>query len=66
MGGGGSASPLTADKPDGTATERLAHILWQEARSKADMVLNIHTNVKPDSLFFTEINIADVFTSNKQ
>ena len=33
LGGGGSASPLTADKPGGTATERLAHILWQEAWS---------------------------------
>lgn len=65
LGGGGSASPLTADKPDGTATERLAHILWQEAWSKADMVLNIHTNVRPDSLFFTEINLGNPKTKDK-
>ncbi|MHA2047541.1 MAG: hypothetical protein ACW99G_22400, partial [Candidatus Thorarchaeota archaeon] len=31
LGGGGSGSPLTADKPNGNATERLAYALWQEA-----------------------------------
>jgi predicted deacylase len=62
LGGGGSASPLTADQPQGTATERLAHVLWKEAWSKADMVLNIHCNVRPDSLFFTEINIGNPST----
>jgi len=65
LGGGGSASPLTADKPNGTATERLAQVLWQEAWSKADMVLNIHTNVRPDSLFFTEINIGNSKTKDR-
>jgi len=62
LGGGGSASPLTADQPSGTATERLAHVLWEEAWSKADMVINIHCNVRPDSLFFTEINIGNPST----
>ncbi len=62
LGGGGSASPLTADQPSGTATERLAHALWEEAWSKADMVVNIHCNVRPDSLFFTEINIGNPST----
>ncbi|NHI90764.1 MAG: hypothetical protein EAX87_14695 [Candidatus Thorarchaeota archaeon] len=65
LGGGGSASPLTADKPKGTATERLAYVLWQEAWSKADIVLNMHTNVRPDSLFFTEINIGNPKTREK-
>jgi predicted deacylase len=65
LGGGGSASPLTADKPYGTATERLAHALWEEAWSKADMVLNIHCNVRPDSLFFTEINTGNPATREK-
>jgi len=65
LGGGGSASPLTADKPNGTATERLAQVLWQEAWSKADMVLNIHTNVRPDSLFFTEVNIGNSKTKDR-
>ena len=55
LGGGGSGSLLTADRPNGTATERLAHVLWQEAWSKADMVINIHCNVRPDSLIFQEI-----------
>ncbi len=62
LGGGGSASPLTADQPHGTSTERLAHALWKEAWSKADMVLNMHCNVRPDSLFFTEINIGNPST----
>ncbi|UCE11335.1 MAG: succinylglutamate desuccinylase/aspartoacylase family protein [Candidatus Thorarchaeota archaeon] len=54
-GGGGSASPLTVDKPDGTATERLAHALWNEAWIKADMILNFHCNTRPDSLIFQKI-----------
>jgi predicted deacylase len=65
LGGGGSASPLTADQPEGTATERLAHVLWNEAWSKADIVLNIHCNVRPDSLFFTEINIGNPSTRER-
>ena len=65
LGGGGSASPLTADKPDGTATERLAYELWQEAWSKADMVANIHCNTRPDSLFFTEINVNNPKTKDR-
>ena len=54
LGGGGSASPLTADQPEGTATERLAYALWQEAWSKADMVINIHCNTRPDSLYSSQ------------
>lgn len=65
LGGGGSASPLTADQPHGTATERLAYALWNEAWSKADMILNIHCNVRPDSLFFTEVNIGNPSTREK-
>ncbi|MHA2177512.1 MAG: succinylglutamate desuccinylase/aspartoacylase family protein [Candidatus Thorarchaeota archaeon] len=65
LGGGGSGSPLTADKPNGNATERLAYALWQEAWNKADMVLNIHCNTRPDSLFFTEINVGNPKTKEK-
>ncbi|MFW9912740.1 MAG: succinylglutamate desuccinylase/aspartoacylase family protein [Candidatus Thorarchaeota archaeon] len=64
LGGGGSASPLTADKPDGTATERLAHALWNEAWSKADMVINIHCNTRPDSLIFQEILVGNPKTKD--
>ena len=38
MGGGGSGSLLTADKPNGNTTERLAYALWTEAWSKADLM----------------------------
>ena len=65
LGGGGSDSPLTADKPDGKATERLAYALWQEAWSKADFVLNIHCNVRSDSLIFTEIDVGNPKTRDK-
>jgi predicted deacylase len=64
LGGGGSASPLTADKPNGTATERLAHALWTEAWSKADMVVNIHCNTRPDSLIFQEILVGNPKTKD--
>ncbi|MFW9847001.1 MAG: succinylglutamate desuccinylase/aspartoacylase family protein [Candidatus Thorarchaeota archaeon] len=59
LGGGGSGSLLTADKPNGTATERLAYALWKEAWSKADLVINIHCNTRPDSLIFQEILIGN-------
>jgi predicted deacylase len=65
LGGGGSDSPLTADKPNGNATERLAHALWKEAWKQADTVLNIHCNTRPDSLFFTEINVWNPRTREK-
>jgi predicted deacylase len=65
LGGGGSGSLLTADKPNGTATERLAYALWQGAWSKADLVINIHCNTRPDSLFFQEINIGNPKTKEK-
>ncbi|MFW9954316.1 MAG: succinylglutamate desuccinylase/aspartoacylase family protein [Candidatus Thorarchaeota archaeon] len=59
LGGGGSGSLLTADRPHGTATERLAYALWHEAWSKADLVINIHCNVRPDDLIFQEILIGN-------
>lgn len=65
LGGGGSASPLTADNPTGNATERLAHALWNEAWSKADLVLNIHCNVRPDSLIFTEVDVGNPKTRDR-
>ena len=65
LGGGGSASPLTADHPDGNATERLAYALQQEAWSKADLVINIHCNVRPDSLIYQYIDIGNPKTKEK-
>ena len=65
LGGGGSDSPLTADRPNGNSTERLAYALWEEAWKRADMVLNIHCNTRPDSLFYTEINVGNPSTREK-
>ncbi|MGD0805338.1 MAG: succinylglutamate desuccinylase/aspartoacylase family protein [Candidatus Bathyarchaeia archaeon] len=59
LGGGGSGSLLTADRPNGNSTERLAYALWKEAWSKADLVINIHCNTRPDSLIWQGINIGN-------
>ncbi len=59
VGGGGSGSLITADKPNGNTTERLAHALWEEAWSKADLGINIHCNTRPDSLIYQWINVGN-------
>lgn len=48
---------VDANKPQGNTTERLASALWEEAWSKADMIVNIHCNTRPDSLIYQWINI---------
>jgi predicted deacylase len=65
LGGGGSSSLVTADKPNGKATERLATILWNEAWNKADLVINIHCNTRPDSLIYQAIDIGNPKTEDK-
>lgn len=65
LGGGGSRALLTADKPEGNTTERLAYALWEEAWSKADYVINIHCNTRPDSLIWQGINVANPKTKEK-
>ena len=65
LGGGGSGSLLTVDHPSGTSTERLAHAVWNEAWSKADLVINIHCNTRPDSLIYQWINIGNPKTKDK-
>jgi hypothetical protein len=56
---------VNADKHDGNTTERLAHALWKEAWSKADLVVNIHCNTRPDSLIYQWINVGNPTTRNK-
>ena len=65
LGGGGSGSLLTVDHPSGTSTERLAHAVWNEAWSKADLVINIHCNTRPDSLIYQAINIGNPETRER-
>lgn len=65
LGGGGSGSLITVDHPYGTTTERLAHALWTEAWSKADVVINIHCNTRPDSLIYQAINIGNPETRDR-
>lgn len=50
---------VRADKPEGNTTERLAHALWTEAWSKADMIVDIHCNTRPDSLIYQWINVGN-------
>ena len=47
---------VRCDRPDGNTTERLAHALWEGAWSRADYVVNIHCNTRPDSLIYQWIN----------
>jgi len=65
LGGGGSGSLLTADKPYGNTSERMAHVLWTEAWCKADMIINIHCNTRPDSLIWQGINVGNPKTRKK-
>jgi len=65
VGGGGSGSLLTADKPQGNTTERLAYALWTEAWSKADIAVNIHCNTRPDSLIYQWIDVGNPKTREK-
>ncbi|TRO47934.1 hypothetical protein E2P65_03670, partial [Candidatus Bathyarchaeota archaeon] len=65
VGGGGSGSLITADKPLGNTTERLAHALWTEIWSKADLGVNIHCNTRPDSLIYQWINVGNPSTRDQ-
>ena len=56
---------VRADMPEGNTTERLAYALWTEAWSKADMVVNIHCNTRPDSLIYQWINVGNPATKEK-
>lgn len=50
---------VPADKSSGNTSERLANALWTEAWSKSNMIINLHCNTRPDSLFYQSINISD-------
>lgn len=65
VGGGGSGSLITADKPNGNTTERLAYALWKEVWNKADLGINIHCNTRPDSLIYQWINLGNPKTKAK-
>ena len=56
---------VNADRPDGNTTERLAYSLWTGAWSKADLIVNIHCNTRPDSLIYQWINVGDPSTREK-
>jgi len=50
---------VRADSPSGSAMEMLAHALWMEAVSKADIWINMHCNTRRDSLLYCAINTSD-------
>jgi predicted deacylase len=50
---------VRADNPKGNTTERLAYALWSEAWSKANLIINIHCNTRPDSLIYQWINVSN-------
>lgn len=56
---------VRADLPNGGATEKLAYALWTEAWSKADLIVNIHCNTRPEALIFQMINVGNPKTKDK-
>jgi len=56
---------VRADNPTGNTTERLASMLWTQAWSKADMIVNLHCNTRPDSLIYQSINVGNPKTKEK-
>jgi predicted deacylase len=56
---------VRADRPEGNTTERLAYALWNEAWSKADLIINLHCNTRPDSLIYQWINVGNEATRSK-
>ena len=56
---------VRADRPEGNTTERLAYALWAEAWSKADIIVNIHCNTRPDSLIYQRINVGNPETRER-
>ena len=56
---------VRADMPEGNTTERLAYALWTEAWSKADLIVNIHCNTRPDSLVYQWINVGNSATGER-
>lgn len=46
----GDVGYVPTTNPDRTATERLAHALWEEAWSQANVVANVHAGVRAESL----------------
>jgi len=56
---------VRADRPEGNTTERLAHALWKEAWSKANLIVNIHCNTRPDSLIYQRIEVGNEATRGK-
>jgi predicted deacylase len=53
---------VDATREDGNTSERLAHALWEEAWSRADLIVNIHCNTRPDSLIYQWINVGNPST----
>ena len=56
---------VRADRPEGNTTERLAHALWEQAWSAADLIVNIHCNTRPDSLIYQWINVGNPATRER-
>jgi len=56
---------MDATRGGGNTSERLAHALWEEAWSRADLVVNIHCNTRPDSLIYQWINVGNPSTRDE-
>lgn len=43
---------VRADRPEGSTTERLANMIWEQAWSKANYIINIHCNINANALAY--------------
>ncbi len=56
---------VRADRPEGTTTERLANVIWEQAYSKADYIINIHCNINTNALAYQSADLRVPKTKEK-
>ncbi|MFQ5758329.1 MAG: succinylglutamate desuccinylase/aspartoacylase family protein [Candidatus Bathyarchaeia archaeon] len=56
---------VKADRPEGSTTERLANVIWEQAFSKADYIINIHCNINTNALAFQSADLRVSETKEK-
>jgi predicted deacylase len=50
---------ISAEKPNGNTSQRIANVIWEEVWSQGDLVINYHANIRDDSLFYQSIRVSE-------
>ena len=61
----GSMFRVSADRPEGSTTERLANALWEQAWSKADYVIDMYSRTPENSLIYQSLDLRPPETREK-